>query len=315
MHRHLLIIGLLFTNLWAYSQQDPQFTQYMFNTLYYNPAYAGIPGAINFTALHRTQWLGYQSTFDGAGNPTTQVISANIPILKFSSGAGLHVVNDNLGALTNLEIQASYAYHIPIKNAKLSIGIRGGVYTQTTDFDKYRWYDPDDPLRQSGKESQFRPDLAAGIYYRAEKYYIGVSANHLMKSQFDYGIDSLQNALVTHMYLTGGYDYQLNYDIVLRPSILVKTDLKTYSFDVSLLATFREKLWGGISFRQSEAMIALIGYSFFKDNSLRLGYGFDYIIKAQEAKNATSHELMLSYTLPVVSSGERRIIRTPRFRH
>jgi hypothetical protein len=91
--------------------------------------------------------------------------------------------------------------------------------------------------------------------------------------------------------------------------------LKTYSFDVSLLATFQEKIWGGLSFRQGEAMIALLGYSFFKDNSLRLGYGFDYVISAQEAKNATSHEIILSYTLPVVSSGERRIIRTPRFRH
>ncbi len=315
MRRQLILIGFLFGYFGAFPQQDPQFTQYMLNKLYYNPGYAGIPGAINLTALHRTQWLGYQSTFDGSGNPTTQVISANFPILKFNSGAGLHVVNDNLGALTNLEIQGSYAYHIAIRNAKLSIGIRGGVYTQTTDFDKYRWYDPDDPLRQSGKESQFRPDLAAGVYYRAEKYYLGISANHLMKSKFNYGNDSLQNALETHLYFIGGYDYQLNYDIVISPSLLVKTDLNTYSFDVSLLATFREKLWGGLSFRQSEAMIAMIGYSFLRDNSFRVGYGFDYIIKAQEAKNATSHEILLSYTLPIISSGERKIIRTPRFRH
>jgi type IX secretion system PorP/SprF family membrane protein len=142
-----------------------------------------------------------------------------------------------------------------------------------------------------------------------------VSASHLLKSKFDYGNDSLQNALETHLYLTGGYDYQLNYDLVLSPSLLLKTDLKTYSFDVSLIATFRDRLWGGLSFRQSEAMIALLGYSFFKDSSLKLGYGFDYVINAQEAKNSTSHEILLSYTLPVVSSGERRIIRTPRFRH
>jgi type IX secretion system PorP/SprF family membrane protein len=112
-----------------------------------------------------------------------------------------------------------------------------------------------------------------------------------------------------------GYDYEINYDFVLRPSVLVKSDLTTYSFDLSLLAYFREKLWFGFSFRQSDAMIALIGYSFLKDNSLRLGYSFDYIINAQEAKNPTSHELLLSYTLPVLSGGEKRIIRTPRFRH
>ncbi len=315
MHRFFFVIGLCLSSIMAFGQQDPQFTQYMMNGLYYNPAYAGIPGATNFTAIHRTQWLGYQSTFDGSGNPTTQVISANIPIYKFSSGAGLHIVNDNLGALNNLEVQASYAYHIPVKNAKLSIGIRAGAYSQSVNFDKYRWIDPDDPLRQSGKESQFRPDLAAGVYYRAEKYYAGASINHLINSEFDFGNDSLRNALESHMYLTGGYNYQLSYDIVLQPSLMVKTDLKTYSFDISLLATFREKVWGGLSFRQSDSMIALIGYNFSKDDMFKLGYAFDYIIKAQDAKNATSHELLLSYTLPVLSGGEKRIIRTPRFRH
>lgn len=315
MRRGFIISFLLITGYLANAQQDPQFTQYMFNTLYFNPAYAGIPGAVNITAIHRTQWFGYQSTFDGSGNPNTQVISVNAPIFKFNSGAGLHVVNDNLGALNNLEIQSSFAYHLALRNAKLSMGIRAGVYSQSINFDKYRWIDPDDPLRQSGKESQFRPDISAGLFYRSEKYYLGGSVSHLLKSKFDFGNDSLRNALEPHFYFMGGYDYQLNYDIILRPSLLVKTDFKTYSFDISLLASFKEKLWGGLSFRQSDAMIAMIGYSFTKDDALRLGYAFDYIIKAQEAKNPTSHELLLSYTLPVLSGGERRIIRTPRFRH
>lgn len=315
MRRGLLILGLLSACLAVQAQQDSQFSQYMLNSLFYNPAYAGIPGAANFTAIHRTQWYGYESSFDGGGNPNTQVISANLPILKFNSGAGLHVVNDDLGALNNLEIQASYAYHIAFRTGKISLGVRGGVYSQSINFDKYRWIDPDDPLRQSGKESQFRPDAAAGIYYRAQSYYIGASVNHLINSKFDFGNDSLRNALEPHMYVTGGYDYNLSYDFVLMPSLMVKTDLKTYSFDVSLMASFRKNLWGGFSFRQSDAVTAIIGYSFTKDDSFSLGYAFDYIIDAQDAKNATSHELLLSYTLPVLSGGERRIIRTPRFRH
>ncbi len=315
MRRGLLIVVLIISSISLRAQQDPQFSQYMLNSLYYNPAYAGIPGATSFTAIHRTQWLGYESTFDGGGNPNTQVISANFPILKFNSGAGLHVVNDNLGALNNLEIQAAYAYHISVRNAKLSLGIRGGMYSQSINFDQYRWVDPDDPLRQSGKESQFRPDAAAGIYYRAPKYFLGASLNHLINSKFDFGNDSLRNALESHMYFTGGYDYQLNYDIMLRPSLIVKTDFKTYSFDISLMATFRENLWGGFSFRQSDAVTAIVGYSFMKDDSFSVGYAFDYTVKAQRAKNETSHELLISYTLPVLSSGERRIIRTPRFRH
>ena len=310
-----LFISVVLLPLSGFAQQDPQFTQYMLNMLYYNPAYAGIPGATNFTAIHRSQWLGYTSTFDGAGAPNTQVISANASLFKLNSGIGFHIVNDNLGVLNNLEAQASYAYHIGIKNAKLSIGVRVGFYSQTMDFDKYRYIDPGDPLIGHGQESQIRPDLAAGIYYRAQKYYAGLSVNHIIQSNFNFGNTSLRNALKTHMYFTAGYAYDLNYDIVLKPSVLLKSDLNTYSFELSLLAVLREKLWGGLSYRQSDAMIAIIGYSFMKEGNLKVGYGFDYIVNAQEAKQPTSHEFLLSYTLPVLGNAEHKIIRTPRFRH
>ena len=165
------------------------------------------------------------------------------------------------------------------------------------------------------KESQVNPDFAVGVFYRAEKYYAGISSTHLTKAEFNFGNDSARNALENHFYLVGGYDYQLNYDIVLKPSLLVKTDFKTYSFDLSVMATLREKIWGGLSFRQSDAVVFILGYSFLKENAFKVGYAFDYIIKAQEAKQPTSHEFYLSYTLPVLGSGERRVIRTPRFRH
>jgi type IX secretion system PorP/SprF family membrane protein len=117
------------------------------------------------------------------------------------------------------------------------------------------------------------------------------------------------------MYVTGGYAYDLSYDIVLKPSFLVKTDLNTYSFEVSLIATLRDKLWGGLSYRQSDSMIGMIGYSFLRDDAFKVGYGFDYVVNAQAAKQPTSHEFLLSYTLPVLGNAEYKIIRTPRFRH
>lgn len=315
MRRGLISILLIMSGWVAFGQQDPQFSQYMLNEIYYNPAFAGIPGTASFSALHRTQWLGYESTFDGAGNPQTQLITANMPLFKLNSGLGFYAVNDRIGALNNLEVQGAFAYHLAVKNSKLSFGIRAGVVSQSIDFDQYRWVDPDDPLRQSGKETQIRPDLSAGIYWQAQKYFLSLGASHLLNGEFNFGNDSLANALVTHLYFMAGYDYEINYDFILRPTVLVKSDLATYSFDISLLAYFREKLWFGLSFRQSDAMIAMIGYSFLKDNSLRLGYAFDYIINSRTAKKPTSHELLLSYTLPVLSGGEKRIIRTPRFRH
>jgi len=288
----------------------------MFNTLFYNPAFAGVEGITQFTAIHRTQWAGYTSTFDGGrGNPSTQMISLNTPILKFNSGFGMHIVNDNLGPLNNLEAQMSYAYHLGLKNGKISFGIKAGIFSQSINRNEYRPNVSPDPLIDAGEDSRIRPDLAFGIYYRAEKYFGGVSVNHITKAEFDFGEAGSRNALEQHMIITGGYDYEFNYKLIITPSVLVKTDFNSYSFDLGVIGTYNEKMWGGLSFRQSEAMIIILGYSLLKDNSLKLGYSFDYVIQNQDAKEPTSHEFMLSYTLPPAIAGGKKIIRTPRFRH
>jgi type IX secretion system PorP/SprF family membrane protein len=245
------------------------------------------------------------------------MLSIDAPILRFTSGAGLLMVNDNIGAQNNLQILGSYAYHLAVGKGKLSFGLRAGIYSQTIDYDKYRYIDRNDPLLLQGKESQVRPDAAVGIFYKAEKYYGGVSLNHIIKSKFDFGIpsDSVRGSLENNMVITGGYLYELNYEFTLRPSLIVKTDFNTYSFDVTLLGIYQEKLWFGLSYRLGEAMVGMIGYKFLKDKSLKLGYAMDYVIQAQAAKQKTSQEFMLSYTLPTISGGGKKVVRTPRFRH
>ena len=311
-----LLLGFWVT---AFGQQDPQFSLYMQNELFNNPAFAGIEGVTKLKLIYRSQWMGYDPSFssDDGGAPTSQVFSLNSPILKFRSGAGLHVVNDKLGPQTNLQILASYAYHLAVFNGKMSFGIRAGVFSQSIDFNRYRPVNPNDPILKEGKETQFRPDMGVGIYYKTEKYYGGISLNHILKSSFNFGIatDSLKNALENHLIVTGGYNYALNYDVTLKPSFIVKSDFNTYSFDVTLVGTYREKFSAGLSYRQSEAVVALFGVSLLKDNSLYLGYALDYVIYAQEAKQKTSHELLLSYTLPALSGGGKKVVRTPRFRH
>lgn len=299
------------------AQQDPQFTQYMFNQLFYNPGFAGVEGASKFTMLHRTQWAGYQSSFasDDGGAPSTTTINFSTPIYKFQSGFGGEITNDNLGPLNNLGVSAIYAYHLDLKGKKLSLGVRFGVISQSINFDQYRWANPDDPYRLEGKETQIRPDLSMGLYYRAEKYFAGISINHLLDTQFDFGLDDLRNGLENSLYIMGGYDYSVSYNLVITPSVLLKSDFKEYSFDISAIATYNDKMWGGISFRQAEAAIVILGYSLMKDNSLKFGYSFDYIIQNQEAKQPTSHEIMLNYVMPVSPFGGRKVIRTPRFRH
>ncbi len=306
---------ILISAVKGWAQQDPQFTHYMFNTLYYNPGYAGVDGLTKFTAIHRSQWLGYQPSFGGGGAPTTQILSMTTPIYKLNSGFGAYIVNDKLGPQNNLEAQASYAYHLGIKDSKISFGVRAGIYSQTVNFSQYRATDPNDPLlKSSGKESQIRPDLAAGVFFRKEKYYAGVSFSHLIKSTFDFGL-SQRNALKSHVYLTGGYFYDLNFDLRLQFMSLIKSDFTKTTIDVGGIAYFKDTMWGGLSFRQSEAAILMLGYSLLKDKSLKLGYALDYVVKDQNAKQPTSHEFMLSYELPVNPGSGKKVVRTPRYRH
>jgi len=308
---------LALTGIAASAQIETQFSQYMFNSQFLTPAYVGVDGVTQLTAFHRSQWLGYQSTFNGDGGaPTTQMISFNTPIFKLRSGFGAYIMNDEIGPQNNQMLQVSYAYHLGIKESKLSFGIQLGAYSQTLNFAKYRAVQSNDPLLgdKEGKISQVRPDLSMGVFYRSEKYYAGVGFEHLIRSQFDFGV-SQRGILQNQVNFTAGYFYEVNFDLKVNPTLLVKTDLKQYSFDIGVIATLKDQMWGGLSFRQSEAAILLLGYSFFKDKSMKLGYSIDFVVKDQQAKQPTSHELMLSYQLPVNPGSGKKVVRTPRYRH
>ena len=303
------------------AQQDPQFSYFMYNRLYYNPAYAGVENVTRIMALHRSQWAFYQSDFDDGGAPATQVISMSSPYYKYKAGLGLHIVHDNLGPQNNLEVQFSAAYHLAIQNSKLSLGLRMGFFSQSINWGYLRAIDLDDPILQdkTGREYQTRPDMALGAWLVNEKYYAGISVNHLLKSSFDFGLNDLRNALSNHMFITGGYYYDINALAQLHGTALIQTDFKQYNVTLGAIVTMMdrgmEKMWGGLTFRQSEDIGVLLGYHFLKDKSLRFGYSFGYIVKDQAAKEPTSHEFMLIYELPPIGPVQRKIQHTPRFRH
>jgi type IX secretion system PorP/SprF family membrane protein len=305
----LTSVGTLF------AQQDAQFSQYMFNSLYITPAAAGGDGVSRFTAMHRSQWLGYQSSFDERGAPTSQFISFNSPINKLNSGAGGYLLHDKLGNLNNLQVQAMYAYHLGIGESKLSFGIKLGVFAQTVDGGEYRYIQEGDDLIINGKETQIRPDVGLGMMYRNEKFYAGFGVNHLTNATFDFGKNGSRNALERHLNFTAGYYYDVSFDLQIMPTVLVKTDFNEYSFDLGAIATYRNTMWGGLSFRQSEALNVILGYALLKDKSLKLGYSIDIVLVDKQAKSGSSHELMLTYDLPVSPGSGKKIIRTPRYRH
>lgn len=300
----------------AKAQQDPEFTQFMFNKMYYNPAYAGVEGITHFNLLVRSKWTGYATTFDGAGGaPTSQVVTMSSPIYRLKSGFGAYLINDNLGNLNNLSMTGAYAYHFAIKEAKLSIGVNLGFFSQSIDFSKYRPSDPNDPLLRTGKETQVRFDFGAGVFYQAKKFYVSASINHLASPSFNFGITNLRNALKPTLFLMGGYNYAVSYNLVITPSIMIQSDFNKALINLGAIARLNDKFWGGLSYKYQESAAVILGMSLLKNKALEVGYGFDYIVHDQEAKQPTSHEIRIGYLLPVNNFGGKKVVRTPRFRH
>ncbi|GAB4130252.1 MAG: type IX secretion system membrane protein PorP/SprF [Raineya sp.] len=281
----------------------------MFNGFYYNPAVAGNDGRANFFLTHRTQWAGYGATFDDGGSPQTQMFSATAPFVYVpNTGIGLHVVRDQRGPISTLEAQLSFSYHLDVfeGRGKLSIGARGGIYNQTLDGNKLRFVDNNDQVAQEFIGQTFtasKPDMAFGLWYNQEDFYVGIAGNHLLGSKINFGLDALNNALARNLYITGGYNYPLNEQWLLQPSILIKTlplnGLRTTSVELSVLGTYNQKFWGGLAYRQADALTAIVGMYPTKDNRMRVGYAFDYTVSGRQGKAPTSHEIFISYGLPV----------------
>lgn len=311
------VILALLTAWSAFAQQDAQFSQFMFNQLYFNPATAGSDGMIRFQLMHRSQWAGYQGTTDLDGSPTSQLFSFQMPINSLRSGVGVYAgIRDGLGPAINQEIQFSYALRVPLKNGTLSLGIRPGLYVRTLDFDRFRYNDPDDPVLPTGRLSETQLDMAAGVYYTTSNWYAGLSATHLIPSQYRFEEFSAgTNALQMTGFLNAGYRYYLTESIELNPNVLVKADAAALSVEGGVLAVFNDRYWGGLHYRGGDAAIAMLGLNFGRNNAFRLGYAFDYVVSGVTGKAPFSHEVMLGYGLPAPKAGRKTPVRSPRFRY
>lgn len=298
------------------AQQDAQFTQYMYNGMYYNPAFAGKEGGFRFSALHRSQWQNYSTNSGQGGSPVTQLITAQGNLEGKNIGFGLTVVNDQIGATGNLEINLQGSYHRKINRSTLSFGAYVGMFSSSLNYDELIVVNPEPNLPSAGKETQTNLNFGAGLLFDRGNYYIGLSSRHLNEPIFDFGDGSYDNQLKNHSYLLFGYRLRPIGQLSIEPSFLLKSvSFNNFSYDVSVIATHQNKISGGLAFRGEESISLILGYSLLKDNSLRLGYAFDLVISGIEAKTPTSHELMLRYTLQDMTREVERVIqRTPRFR-
>lgn len=299
----------------SFAQTDARFTHYMFNQLYFNPAYAGLDPGARLQYLGRIQWAGYNN--DGGTAPITHVLSGNVPLLRANMGIGGVVMYESVAATTALSVNVPVSYHINIGGGKLSIGVAPGLFSQGRDASKYRALDANDPyVPASVNDLQF--DLSAGLYYKSQHLFAGLSSTHITEPKFSFkgSGGAAQAGMVRHYYGVVGYNFEVTPTITLTPNVLYKTTFKTNGSQVEggVMATFNNKFWLGVNYADAEAGSAIVGLSLLRDNSLRFSYAVDLITAGKEAKAATSHELMLSYTLPVALKGPKPAVRTPRYR-
>ena len=300
MKKIISFLYLLFiVKLAAFSQQDPQFTNYMEYKLGFNPGFAGTDGTISGLILNRYQWEGFK------GAPRTLVFSANASVTAFGSpgGVGINVVDDQIGFAKNTQINVNYSYIKALSIGNLGIGLSLGLFNQSINGE---WEVPEDnlgiytqpesdPLIPQGDVSQMTFDMGFGLYLKSNKYYLGASVTHINQASIKY--DKIEYYfLVRHYYLMGGYNIKLSDPLfVVRPSFLFKSDLAGWQMDLNTNIIFDERFWGGITYRVRDAIAVLLGLEM--ENGLRFGYSFDLVTSAIGRDGFGSHEILVSYSL------------------
>lgn len=281
---------LILLTLAGVAQQDPLFSQYMFNPLIINPAYAGSRQAVSTTLLHRSQWVG----FDGA--PTTQSLGIHAPIKQKNVAVGGMVVNDRIGPVNTFGAFGIYAYKLQLGPGKLAFGLKGGIYNFAFDQSKINYEDQTDPHNQTGVISRTTPSFDFGMYYSTKKSYVGAALTHLTKEAFSLDIPELesQSVLRRHFTFTAGQAIPVNDNVVLRPSIYARTvGLEVSNLDINFSALFNKKLWLGASYRSTKDLILLAEVNITK--SFRFGYSYDLILSQLRTATSGTHEVFIGY--------------------
>lgn len=284
-----------------HAQQDSQFTQYMYNTININPAYAGTRETFSLFALHRNQWVG----LDGA--PVTNAASFNTNVGDSRLGVGVTFINDAIGPTDENSISADVSYIIPLNgDYKLSFGIKGTANLYSLDISKLVIDNQNDPEFQELK-SKFSPNIGAGVYYYSDKFYTGLSVPNIAETKY-YDDNSISiNKRAVHYYFIAGYVFDLSQSIKFKPAVLSKiTEGAPLQLDANANFMIHDKFVVGGSYRMGSAVSALVGFQF--NQNWFLGYGYDLETTKLAKYNSGSHEIFLRYEF-----FKNTRVSTPRF--
>lgn len=283
------------------SQQDPQYTQYMYNMNVVNPAYAGSKESLSITALYRDQWAGLN------GAPETFTFSAHMPVGE-KVGLGLSAIKDELGPISETNVYADFSYTLELGgNSKLAFGVKAGATFHEVGLTGLEVTDPNDPFFSENISNTY-PNIGAGAFFYTDKFYLGVSVPNMLNSVhldangFKYGSE------VQHFFATTGYVFDINDSFKLKPNFMVKSAFESpISFDANLNALFFERFELGVSYRLDDSFSGLVGFQV--TDFLRIGYAYDHVMSDLKVVGPRSHEIIVTFDLFF----NKRVMVSPRF--
>ena len=290
MRTKILYFALMLIGLVSYAQQDAQYTQYMYNTINVNPAYAGSRGVLSIFGLYRTQWVG----LDGA--PETGAFSVNSPIANSNLGVGLSFVNDRIGPTNQNTISADLSYTIRTSETyKLSFGVKGTANLFNLDPSKLNPQHADDPLLQD-LNNDLSPNVGAGVYLHSDKLYLGASVPNFFETKRYDDNDVAVYKERMNMYFIGGYVFDLSPSLKFKPAFLTKlVEGAPLQLDVSGNFLINERLVLGAAWRWDAAVSAMAGFQI--TDGFFIGYGYDLETTKLANYNSGSHEIFLRFEL------------------
>ena len=298
----ILVVFTALLSLEIQAQQDPQYTQYMYNTMSVNAGYAGQRDVLSITGLYRTQWVG----IDGA--PETLTFGIHSPLRNERIGLGLNIVSDRLGPAEETSIDANLSYSIPIDasgDIEMSFGLKGGLHILDTDWTKGTFTSGDVVFNDN--LNLISPTLGVGLYLHSQKWYLGLSVPNILDTDH---YDDFEESIATerlHYFLIGGYVFNLNDNTKLKPTFFVKAvSGAPLIADLSVNALFNDKFTLGLAYRWDDSISGLLGFQV--NPKIFLGYAYDATTTGLNNYNSGTHEIMLRFELQEIGR-----LLSPRF--
>jgi len=290
-HMKKYIFLLLMIPMMASAQQDPQFTHYMYNTIYVNPAYAGSRDALTVGLLHRNQWIG----LDGA--PTSQTFYLHTPLRNKSLNVGFSAVNDRIGPITQTMFYGDFAYRFNLtENIRWSFGLKGGVKLFQPRITNLNTTQPDDPnIAGNGLENSVLPNIGFGTYLNSDKWYVGIGIPKMIESNIPtVDGDAREVTDKRHYFFIGGLILPVSNSIKLKPTTQFKVvENAPSSLDITLEALFNDRFSVGVAHRLQDSFSVLAGFNV--NEQFLAGVSWDFTTSELNQVNNGSLEFMLMY--------------------